>query len=75
MAQGNDAHLVASAAIDHSHRDEFRRQLPVKQRRSLDELQRTVRLVEDRQIAGVRGIPADNDIHTVVDQFAVVFDV
>lgn len=75
MAQGNDAHLVAPAAVGHGHRNEFRRQLVVKQCRTLDELQRTVRLVEDRQIAGIRGIPADNDIHPVVDQFAVVFNV
>lgn len=75
MAQGNDAHLVAPATVDHGHRDEFRRQLVVKQCRPLDELQRTVRFVEDRQIAGVRGIPADNDIHAVVDHLAVVFKV
>ena len=75
MSQGDDAHLVAPASVDHGHRDEVRRQLVVKQRRALDELQRAVRFVEDRKIAGIRGIPADNDIHAVVDHLAVLFDV
>ena len=75
MLQGDDAHPLAPASVDHGHRNEFRRQPVVKQCRALDELQRAVRFVEDHKIAGICGIPVDNDIHAVVDHLAVVFDV
>ena len=75
MLQGDDAHPLAPASVDHGHRDEFRRQLVVKQRRTLDEFQHPVRLVEDDRIAHPGGILTHHDVHAVVDKRPVVLDV